>query len=153
MCALRSESNFWVCGWNFIPWVPEHIFFLSILMVCSFLEQTFGARVEILWCDHSNETSSAVLSHGAICLVCSSNFGVCGENPLVSHQDVSFGSMTEVWKLNLGYLINYSLILCLSYRTSTIQERGVGYGVALPWKKWLFLSSLGSSCTFNSVLW
>ena len=29
---------------------------------------------EILWCDHSNETSSAVLSHGTIRFVCSSNF-------------------------------------------------------------------------------
>ena len=28
---------------------------------------------EILLCDHSNETSSAVLSHGTIYLVCSSN--------------------------------------------------------------------------------
>ena len=31
---------------------------------------------QILWCDHSNEISSAVLSHGAIYLVCSSNFWV-----------------------------------------------------------------------------
>ena len=38
---------------------------------------------EILWCDHSNETSSAVLSHGTICLVCSSNFWVCGWNRMV----------------------------------------------------------------------
>ena len=38
---------------------------------------------EILWCYHSNETSSAVLSHGTIYLVCSSNFWVCGWNPLV----------------------------------------------------------------------
>ena len=29
---------------------------------------------EIPWCAHSNETSSAVLSHGTIYLVCSSNF-------------------------------------------------------------------------------
>ena len=29
---------------------------------------------EILWCYHSNESSSAVLSHGTIYLVCSSNF-------------------------------------------------------------------------------
>ena len=29
---------------------------------------------EILWCDHSNETSSAVLSHGTIRFACSSNF-------------------------------------------------------------------------------
>ena len=35
---------------------------------------TFESVDEILWCDHSNKTSSAVLSHGAIYLVCSSNF-------------------------------------------------------------------------------
>ena len=29
---------------------------------------------EILWCDHSDETSSAVLSHGTIYFVHSSNF-------------------------------------------------------------------------------
>jgi len=27
---------------------------------------TFESVVEILWCDHSNETSSAALSHGTI---------------------------------------------------------------------------------------
>ena len=33
---------------------------------------------EILWCDHSNETSSAVLLHGTICLsiFCRTKFGV-----------------------------------------------------------------------------
>ena len=38
---------------------------------------------QILWCDHSNETSLAVFSHGTIYLVCSSNFWVCGWNPMV----------------------------------------------------------------------
>ena len=28
---------------------------------------TFEAVDEILWCDHSNETSQSVLSHGATC--------------------------------------------------------------------------------------
>ena len=28
---------------------------------------TFESVDKILWCDHSNETSSAVLSHGNIC--------------------------------------------------------------------------------------
>ena len=28
---------------------------------------SFKSVDEILWCDHSNETSSAVLSHGAVC--------------------------------------------------------------------------------------
>ena len=33
---------------------------------------TFESVDEILWCDHSNETSSAVLLHGAICFSISS---------------------------------------------------------------------------------
>jgi len=33
---------------------------------------TFDSVDEILWCDHSNETSSAVLSHGTVCFVRSS---------------------------------------------------------------------------------
>ena len=33
---------------------------------------TFESVNEILWCYHSNEASSAVLSHGTIYLVCSS---------------------------------------------------------------------------------
>ena len=39
---------------------------------------TFESVDEILWCYHSNKTSSAVLSHGTIYLLCSSNFCVCG---------------------------------------------------------------------------
>ena len=35
---------------------------------------TFEFVDEILFCDHSNETSSAVLSHDTIYLGCSSNF-------------------------------------------------------------------------------
>ena len=38
---------------------------------------------EILWCDHSNETSSVVLSRGTINLARSSNFGVCGWHPMM----------------------------------------------------------------------
>ena len=50
-----------------------------IYLVCS----AFVSVDEILWCDHSNETSSAVLSHGTIYLVCNSNFCVCERNPMV----------------------------------------------------------------------
>ena len=31
-------------------------------------------QANIIWCDNSNETSSVLLSHGTIYLVCSSNF-------------------------------------------------------------------------------
>ena len=45
---------------------------------------TFKSVDEILWCYHSKETSSALLSHGTILiLVCSSNFWICGRNPMV----------------------------------------------------------------------
>ena len=36
--------------------------------------RTFQFVNEVLWCYHSNETSSAVLSHGTIYLVRSANF-------------------------------------------------------------------------------
>ena len=35
---------------------------------------TFESVDEILWCYHPTETSSVVLSHGTIYLLCSSNF-------------------------------------------------------------------------------
>ena len=40
--------------------------------------QTFESVDEILWCDHSNETSSAVLLHGTICFstFCKIKFGI-----------------------------------------------------------------------------
>ena len=57
---------------------PVILFILLYEMV-----RTFESVDEIPWCYHSNETSSAVLSHGTIYLVCSSNFRVCGRNPIV----------------------------------------------------------------------
>ena len=43
------------------PVTPE-----SIMETCSVV-LTFESVDEILWCDHSNETSSVVLLHGTIC--------------------------------------------------------------------------------------
>ena len=41
---------------------------------------TFESVNEILWCDHSNKTSSAVLLHGAICfsIFYKMKFGIFG---------------------------------------------------------------------------
>ena len=47
-------------GVNTFPSLPE-----SIMATCSAV-LTFESVDEILWCDHSNETSSAVLLHGTI---------------------------------------------------------------------------------------
>ena len=46
----------------------------NLILFVLFVVLTFESMVEILWCCHSNETSSAVFSHGTICFVCSSNF-------------------------------------------------------------------------------
>ena len=48
--------------------------FFHMLLFVLYVVLTFESVDEILWCYHSNETSSIVLSHGAICFVCSSNF-------------------------------------------------------------------------------
>ena len=48
--------------------------YFHMVLFIQYLVLTFESADEILWYDHSNETSSAVLSHGTISLVCSSNF-------------------------------------------------------------------------------
>ena len=48
-------------------------YFHTVLFIW-YVVLTFEFVDEILWCDHSNETSSAVLLHGTIYLVCSSYF-------------------------------------------------------------------------------
>ena len=45
-----------------------------MLLFVLYIVPTFESVDEILWCYDSNETSSVVLSHGAICYVRSSNF-------------------------------------------------------------------------------
>ena len=52
---------------------PFQLYFNMVLFVLHVVV-TFEFVGEILWCDYSNETSSAVLLHGTICFVCSSNF-------------------------------------------------------------------------------
>ena len=69
--AVQGGSNFWVCGWNpsvtiqmkvteqYFPVVPFIMLYKVIL--------TSESVDEIMWCDHSIETSLEVLLHGAIC--------------------------------------------------------------------------------------
>ena len=52
---------------------PLHQYFHMALFVL-YVVLTFESVDEILWCYHSNETSSAVLSHGTTRFVCGSNF-------------------------------------------------------------------------------
>ena len=57
---------------------------------------------EILWCYQSNETSSAVLSHGNIYLAFRSNFSVCGWNPASTYGTIYLlrGSNSYAWGRN-----------------------------------------------------
>ena len=48
--------------------------FFNMVLFMYYVVLTFESVDEILRCDHSNEISSAVLQHGTIYLVCSSNF-------------------------------------------------------------------------------
>ena len=73
-----------------------------------FVIVTFKSVDEILWCDDSNETSSAVLSHGAICYVRSSNFWVCGWNPMVLPFKWNLLGRTLAWY----YLFSRMLQFC-----------------------------------------
>ena len=55
----------------------EQYFHMALFI--KFLVLIFESLDEILWCDHSNETSSAVLSHGTIYLVQVLNFEFADE--------------------------------------------------------------------------
>ena len=55
----------------------------TLVLIIQHLVIIFESVGEILWCYHSNETSSAVLSHGTNYSVRSCNFWVCGWNPMV----------------------------------------------------------------------
>ena len=48
--------------------------FEPMVLFIQYVVLNFESVHEILRCDHSNETSSAALSHGTICFVRSSNF-------------------------------------------------------------------------------
>ena len=52
---------------------PHQQYFHMVLFIY-YIVLTFDSVDEILWCYLSNETFSAVLPHGTIYLVCSSNF-------------------------------------------------------------------------------
>ena len=80
--------NFWIRGWNrsmygvTIQMKLLQQYFRKVLFIYLVL-LTFESVDETQWCDHSNETSWAVLSQGTIYLLCSSNFQICGRNPVV----------------------------------------------------------------------
>ena len=71
---------------------------------------TFESVDEILWCRHSNEFSSLVLSHFAICFVHSSTFWDRGWNSMVLTET----SLTNLFQSTIYFLefSNRNLIFC-----------------------------------------
>ena len=115
-------SKFWVCGWNPIV-LPFKWNLFSTTFTWYFFKYvvlTFESVDQILWCDHSNETSSAVLSHGTIYSVCGSNFWVCGWNPMVLPFKWNFFGGTFTW-----YFTRWSLKFCWSLTLATFGSKRV----------------------------
>ena len=76
--ALQGSSKVWVCGWNHKVWpfpVVQCIMLYKVVLI-------FESVVEILWCDHSNESYWVVLSCDTVYYAVqgSSNFWVFGWN-------------------------------------------------------------------------
>ena len=85
-CTRKCSSKFWVCRRNPVVWPFKWNLFSSTFTwyyLFRFVVLRFESVDEIPWCDHSNKTSSVALLRGTIYLVCSSNFWVCGWNPMV----------------------------------------------------------------------
>ena len=75
---------------------PLQQYFLMVLSI-EYVVLTFESEVVILWSDHSNETSSAVLSHGTIYLEFNTNFLVGAWNPRMWPFKWNFLSSTFTW--------------------------------------------------------
>ena len=104
------------CEWNSVVWPFKQNPFSSasiwyyIYLVC-ILTQSVD---EILWCYHSNETISAVVSHVTIYLVCSSNLWVCMKFDGVATQMVPF-LYCNSWKICITWVS-----VCWHLRAKTI---------------------------------
>ena len=66
----------------------------TIYLVCS--SNSFESVDQILWCYHSDETSSAVLSHGTVKLVCSSNLLIIFFRIMITLIKYLFSSISEI---------------------------------------------------------
>ena len=90
-------------------------------MTRSLFTRTFEAVNEIPFFYHSNETSSAVLSHSTIYLACGSYFWVCGPNTMV---------LPFEWNLFSG--TRFHMVLFISYVVVvTFKSWMKSYGVTI----------------------
>ena len=64
MVALLCGKHKWV--WQYCAYCWHYCAYCGTIVIASKLALTSESVDEILWCDHSNETLLAVLSHGTI---------------------------------------------------------------------------------------
>ena len=128
---LGRSSNFWFCAWNpmVLPFKWNlscstftwyYLFSVKFQLLIPYIALTFRVD-ELLWCDHSNETFLAVVSHDTIYLLCSTSFWVCGWHPMVwpfkwNHFDRTFTcymyvffffafSKLKIWKFKSCWIL------------------------------------------------
>ena len=78
----------------------QRYFYVVLFIECAV--RTCESVDEILWCDHSNENCSAVLSHVTIYLVCSSNLWVCMKSYGLTTQMLPF--LCKTWKVCITWV-------------------------------------------------
>ena len=136
---LVCSTNFRVCGWNPIVWPFKWNLFKSFFHILLCIVLTFESVDAILWCYHSNETSSEILSHGTIYLVCSSK------------------EIESVDAILWCYLSNETSSAVLSHGTNCLVSssnfRDCGWNpMELPFKRILFSSTSTRYFLFFSIL-
>ena len=138
---LMCTSNFWVCGrnpkawpfkWNLFSSTFTSVVLFDLFISCVLL--TFESVEEIQRCDHSNETSSAVLLHGAIHLDSNSSSlahsrhdlgknpnGICHFWPLLQASSER-GYKSEVFLHKSGFGIQFQTCFKLRVEKSNLQH-------------------------------
>ena len=113
---------------------------------------TFDYVNEILWGDHSNATSLAVFSHGTIHLVCSSNFWVCGPDPVQLPVVLTHSTIFAVSICSYNFGVWYHLSSTLSYNFWVLRWNPMAHYGSFKRNtlKWSF--SIFSFCT-SGTLW
>ena len=90
----------------------------SIMEHLSNVVLTFESVYEILWCDHSNETSSVVLLHGIILFnMCISNFWDCELMKIhgVTIQNLSSCNITWYYFFSIFYNMKFGIFFYFAF--------------------------------------
>ena len=93
---------------------PFSQYFHMVLFI-SYVVLTFESVKEILWWDHSNETSLTVLSHCSTCFVHNSNFGSVEEMLWCDHSKKTSLAVLSHGSICLFFSINFCKMKSASF--------------------------------------